>query len=328
MQNPTSFLLVVKAGHAEAAATAGEMLSWLVKRGHEARVVPANTSPAALRADAEEVDAVIVLGGDGTVVGVCRKLAGMERPVPYIGVNFGQVGFLAEVPPDDWEPWLDCLLAGKLAARPRLTLAWMVRRDGQTVDEGFAVNDVVVGRGSLARVLPVRVVVEEPPQGDGDICPRSVASASPEAGYGEIHDLGWIRSDGILISTPQGTSAYALSAHGPLLHPDVVGLALTPISPFFKSFAPMVLPSGNVIRLETAGQGGAEVFLTVDGQEGVALSEGDVVTVRGVEAGFFQLTPKTDTYFRRLRERGFIQTPDGQSPTGTGPGDTSREVFL
>lgn len=334
MQTPTSLLLVVKAGHIGAAAAAETMLSWFEARGVSAAVIPADAAPEALRRSARGRDAVIVLGGDGTVVGVCRKLADEENAAPpYLGVNFGQVGFLAEVPPDAWEPWFKRLLAGELAVRSRILLAWTARRGGRTCGEGFAVNDVVVGRGSLARVLPVRVVIEEPCRlaaGEdrdpghetGHVLSRDQAHA---AGHAD-HDLGWIRSDGILVSTPQGTSAYALSAHGPLLHPDVRGLTLTPISPFFKSFPPMVLPPDCRIRLETAAQPATEAFLTVDGQEGMALAGGDMVIVRGAGIRLLQFTPPADSYFGRLRERGFIQTPRGEQPPASSSAASSPAV--
>lgn len=297
-----SFLLVVKAGHAGALALARIMRSWLETRRASAAILAADAPAETLRAAAAGRSAVIVLGGDGTVVGVCRRLAGLGSAAPpYMGVNFGQVGFLAEVPPDGWEAWLERLLAGTLCARPRLCLAWEAR--GHAGVNGLAVNDVVVGRGSLARVLPVRVVVEDPD--------------------GEEHDLGWVRSDGMVISTPQGTSAYALSAHGALLHPDVRGLAVTPVSPFFKSFPAMVLPPERGVRLETAprapfpaenagrdeeGPLAVDAFLTVDGQEGFALAPGDAVTVRCLDAGLSQMTLPHDSYFGRLGERGFLRT--------------------
>lgn len=311
MGTSTSVLLVVKAGHAGALDLAGTMRSWLEARGASAAVLAADVPPEELRAAASGRDAVIVLGGDGTVVGVCRRLAALGAAAPpYMGVNFGQVGFLAEVAPGGWEICLERLLAGELRARPRLCLAWEARGTA-----GLAVNDVVVGRGSLARVLPVRVVVEGP--------------------GGEEHDLGWVRSDGMVISTPQGTSAYALSAHGALLHPDIRGMAVTPVSPFFKSFPAMVLPPDRRVRLETPprapfpadtpgrdedGPLAVDAFLTVDGQEGLALAPGDTVTVRCLDAGLSQLTPSRDSYFARLRERGFIGTGEdafrGDLPAG------------
>ncbi len=309
MQAPTSFLLVVKTGHAQAKALAATIQTWLQEHGAEAAIIPAGTEPEALCSAALGRHAVLILGGDGTVVGVCRKLAVLEHAAPpYIAINFGRVGFLAEVPPTQWQEYCRRLLAGELQRHPRLALAWEAQ--GQNEAGGFAINDVVVGRGAVARVLGVRIVVEY---------------------AGERHDLGWVRSDGILLSTPQGTSAYTLAAHGPLLHPDVQGLALTPISPFFKTFPAMVLPADRLIRLEIAKPSPStlsahraccspadirrhfacpDAVLTVDGQESFALSPGDIITVQSVDTGLSQLVPEQDSYFTRLRERGFIATSD------------------
>ena len=116
-----------------------------------------------------------------------RKLAGLD--IPLLGINFGQVGFLTELSAVGWEPALERLLAGKMITRTCLLLAWELLRDGTPIASGHAANDVVVGRGAIARVLPVHVFV------DGE-------------------DMGVVRSDGVIVSTPLGSSAYALSAHG------------------------------------------------------------------------------------------------------------------
>ena len=180
------------------------------------------------------------------------------------------------------------LLAGKMITRTCLLLAWELLRGGTPIASGHAANDVVVGRGAIARVLPVHVSV------DGE-------------------DMGVVRSDGVIVSTPLGSSAYALSAHGPLVHPKVQALTLTPISPFFKSFPPIVLPADSRIRLET-DDAAPDAFLTVDGQEGIPLCGGDVIRVQSLDAGLRVLSCSSGTYFQRLRERGFIQTGGTSAP--------------
>ena len=222
----------------------------------------------------------------GTFVGVGRKLAGLD--IPLLGINFGQVGFLTELSAVGWEPALERLLAGKMITRTCLLLAWELLRGGTPIASGHAANDVVVGRGAIARVLPVHVFV------DGE-------------------DMGVVRSDGVIVSTPLGSSAYALSAHGPLVHPKVQALTLTPISPFFKSFPPIVLPADSRIRLETDAAA-PDAFLTVDGQEGIPLCGGDVIRVQSLDAGLRVLSCSSGTYFQRLRERGFIQTDGTSAP--------------
>ena len=224
--------------------------------------------------------------GGGALVGVGRKLAGLD--IPLLGINFGQVGFLTELSAIGWEPALERLLAGKMITRTCLLLAWELLRGGTPIASGHAANDVVVGRGAIARVLPVHVFV------DGE-------------------DMGVVRSDGVIVSTPLGSSAYALSAHGPLVHPKVQALTLTPISPFFKSFPPIVLPADSRIRLETDAAA-PDAFLTVDGQEGIPLCGGDVIRVQSLDAGLRVLSCSSGTYFQRLRERGFIQTDGTSAP--------------
>ena len=291
MQSITSILIVTKAGHAAAESTSLSICRWLMERGVTCSILSAASTPSDIVSAARNADAVLVLGGDGTFIGVGRKLAGL--PIPLLGINFGQIGFLTELPADDWHTGLQSLLEGRMVSRTCLVLGWELSRDGSIIREGHAANDVVVGRGAIARVLPVRVVV------DGE-------------------DMGFIRSDGVIVSTPLGSSAYALSAHGPLVHPDVQALTLTPISPFFRSFPPMVLPADCRVRLET-DPAAPDAFLTVDGQEGIPLHGGDVVVVHRIETGLHVLSCRRELYFHRLRERGFIQTPDAHPGAQTSP---------
>lgn len=283
----SSFLIVVKAGHTAALALAKKILLWMRSREVDIALIAADVSPDDLRARARGRDAVLILGGDGTVVGVCRKLLqmGSEMP-PYLGINFGKIGFLAEFSPKKWENCCKYLIAGQLRIRSRLALAWSVPDRG----EGLAVNDVVVSRGALARVLPLRLIIEESDT--------------------SCHDLGWVRADGVLISSPLGSSGYTLSAHGSLIHPDVKVLAITPICPFFRGIPPVILPADCQIRLETQDsleyKQQVEACLTIDGQEGFSLEPGDSVIIRSISNGLSQLTLPADSYFGRLHERGLI----------------------
>lgn len=286
MHSVTSILRVTKARHAAAEATAAAVSQWLEAHGVACSALPADCPSEKLVGRARTSDAILILGGDGTFVGVGRKLAGLD--IPLLGINFGQVGFLTELSAVGWEPALERLLAGKMITRTCLLLAWELLRGGTPIASGHAANDVVVGRGAIARVLPVHVFV------DGE-------------------DMGVVRSDGVIVSTPLGSSAYALSAHGPLVHPKVQALTLTPISPFFKSFPPIVLPADSRIRLETDAAA-PDAFLTVDGQEGIPLCGGDVIRVQSLDAGLRVLSCSSGTYFQRLRERGFIQTDGTSAP--------------
>ena len=170
MHSVTSILLVTKARHAAAEATAAAVSQWLEAHGVACSALPADCPSEKLVGRARTSDAILILGGDGTFVGVGRKLAGLD--IPLLGINFGQVGFLTELSAVGWEPALERLLAGKMITRTCLLLAWELLRGGTPIASGHAANDVVVGRGAIARVLPVHVFV------DGE-------------------DMGVVRSDGV-----------------------------------------------------------------------------------------------------------------------------------
>ena len=289
------FLLVTKHGHAGALALGTEIRHWLEKRGVS---VAERTHPATraaddpgLRAEADRSDHVLVLGGDGTFLGVARQLAGSSASI--LGINFGRVGFLTDVEATDWRAALEALLGGRLGRTDRTLLAWSLERDGAELLSGHAVNDVVVGRGPLARVVNIGLTVSIPATG-----------GTPE----RAADIGWIRADGVLVSSPLGSSAYSLSARGPLVHPAVPALVVNAIAPFLGSMPPLVVPEAACVRLH-CGEGTAdtEIWLTVDGQEGYPLNPGDSVLVNGVPGGLHLVTGFGGGYLETLRGRGFIR---------------------
>ena len=149
MHSVTSILLVTKARHAAAKATAAAVSQWLEAHGVACSALPADCPSEKLVGRARTSDAILILGGDGTFVGVGRKLAGLD--IPLLGINFGQVGFLTELSAVGWEPALERLLAGKMITRTCLLLAWELLRGGTPIASGHAANDVVVGRGAIAR---------------------------------------------------------------------------------------------------------------------------------------------------------------------------------
>lgn len=267
-------LLVAKAGQAQSLCPV--LVAWLQEQGVSATCLAVDDPKLSFLAPMQ--DLVLVLGGDGTLVGLGRKL--MEYGVPILGINFGQVGFLAEISASNWQQEMMSILAGEFRIVQRLGLSWSLQRKTEIVAQGQAVNDLVLGRGALARIVSVGIKIDE-------------------------EDLGWVRADGIIVSTPLGTSAYALSAHGALLQPELDALALTPISPFFKSFPPLILAGSSLITLQA---GSSETFLTIDGQEGFNLQKQDELKVWG-KPGLKMLIPSHSSYFKRLRERGFISTP-------------------
>jgi NAD+ kinase len=248
---------------------------------------------ALLRRAAEDVKAVLVLGGDGTFIGVARHLAGMD--LPFMGLNLGRIGFLIETPACEWLSLLQGWLHGELDSGVHMALAWRVLRRGEPVMRGYGINDVVLGRGALARIAPIHLTVRRRHSGQNG---RAQAPAS---------EVGWIRADGIVVASPLGSSAYSLSAGGSLVHPEVPALLVTPVAPFLTGLPPLVLPVDAEIRLRGEDSGGAELFLTVDGQDGYALQPGDSVAVSVQEGALRILRRYPDAYLHTLVRHGFVK---------------------
>lgn len=245
-----NILIFCKKGHAGARELGSAMLAWLRERGLAPELVEARD-----HYDFPQLpDLAIALGGDGTILGIARFLAGTGRPI--LGVNFGRVGFLAALGADVWREGLEDALCGRLEDRPFLALAWELWRDGALAHSGVAINDVVVGRGCLARLTTLRLAI------DG-------------------RERGEIRSDGLIVTSPLGSSGYSVSAGGPLLSPALEVVGLTPICPFMANPAPLVLPAGATVEIKVEAASN-DCFLTLDGQIGHALRRLDLVVARGM----------------------------------------------
>lgn len=270
-------LVVFKARHARARALGHEVVAWLRARGLPARLCEAGG--AALAADGgagavRPARCAIVLGGDGTILGVARRFA--FSGVPLFGINFGRVGFLTSADPANWGERLESALSDTGAPRGCLALRWQIIRRGKPFTAGVAINDVVVARGGLARLVGLRVRL--------DGC-----------------DMGVLRCDGLLCCTPLGSSGYSASAGGSILHPCMDAVGLTPLCPYPDSASPLVLPGRVVCRVGVTPS--AEAWLTIDGQEGQPLEAGDEVVVSGAPDGVRFLGHLR--FFERLRVRGF-----------------------
>jgi NAD+ kinase len=261
-------MLVHKTGHDEACRLAGRMHRWLSDMGHRADV-----REAASMGDVPPgtTDLVVVLGGDGTMLGVARKLVG--QPVVLAGVNFGRVGFLTASDPEGWQPMLEACIAGKEPLRECSVLAWSVRNGEATIASGYAVNDVVLSHGAFSRVVSVDVRIDGVP-------------------------LTTIRGDGVVVATPVGSSGYCISAGGPLLAPDLDAVVFVPICPFLSLVPPAVLPAGKTIALQVM-KGSTDCYLTVDGQEGHLMHLGDEVEVRSLSRAL-RIVGDDNHFFRRM----------------------------
>jgi NAD+ kinase len=222
----------------------------------------------------ECADAAIVVGGDGTMLGVARQLAPYK--VPLIGVNQGRLGFMTDISLDQMMPLLKEMLSGKVRSEQRILLKGSIEREGEAVYSTLAFNDVVLSRGSGSGMVELHVEV------DG-------------------HFMYNQRSDGLIVATPTGSSAYALSAGGPILHPSLTGIGLVPIAPHALSNRPIVVPDSSVIVIEVVG--GREANVNFDMQSVARLLKHDRITVRRSEHTITFLHPEGWNYYDTLREK-------------------------
>ena len=219
-------------------------------------------------------DLAVVVGGDGTMLGIGRELA--PHNVPLIGINQGRLGFVTDIPLDNFEATLAPMLAGAYTEDRRSLIAAQVVREGKVVLDALAMNDVVVNRGATAGMVELRVEV------DG-------------------HFVANQRADGLIVATPTGSTAYALSAGGPMLHPSLPGWVLVPIAPHTLSNRPLVLADASEIVIElVAGRGASANF---DMQSLASLLHGDRVVLRRSEHQVRFLHPEGWNYFGTLRKK-------------------------
>ncbi|TVM18921.1 NAD(+) kinase [Oceanidesulfovibrio indonesiensis] len=290
-------LIVTKALDEKARRLGDEVCRFLESEGVAVRCVenaphamPAAESPVprALR-DAPGPDSIIVLGGDGTMLSVARHPEVFR--IPLIGLNLGKLGFLTDLCPDRWRDGLRSLVAGKYAVNTQMALQVEVFRpadDGEeTIYAGRVVNDVVVNRGDLARLANLEVIVD---------------------GF----SLDCVRADGIMVSTPQGTTGYAVSAGGPLVHPKLESITVTAICAFLNRFPPMVLPPESTVTI-VPRPSTTDLFLTLDGQEGFPVEEGDRIVVTRASQDLAFVSLYEETYLQRLVEKGFLGGADPAS---------------
>ena len=257
---------------------AGFLLSQGCKVAVEARTAAAtglNRYPA-LDADAigEQCDLGLVVGGDGTMLSIGRQLA--RHGTPLIGINQGRLGFVTDIPLENYQATLTPMLHGEYEEDHRPLMHARVEREGRIVFDAFAMNDVVVNRGATSGMVELRVVV------DG-------------------HFVANHRADGLIIASPTGSTAYALSAGGPMLHPSIPGWVLVPIAPHTLSNRPIVLADITEIAIELVS--GRDASANFDMQSLASLLHGDRILVRRSEYSVRFLHPRGWNYFDTLRKK-------------------------
>jgi NAD+ kinase len=223
-----------------------------------------------------EVQFVVVLGGDGTLLGAARRVA--RYGVPILGVNLGGLGFLTEIPLKNLYPAVELMLEGRLEMETRLMLETVVVRQGTETCRFLVLNDVVINKGALARIIDLDVFIND-------------------------QFLTTFRADGLIISTPTGSTAYNLSAGGPILYPTMASFILTPICPFTLTNRPILLPESHVVSITLSKRGEERVSLTFDGQVGFDLFQGDKVLIQKAEEKLRLIKSPDQSYFEILREK-------------------------
>lgn len=221
------------------------------------------------------VDMVLVLGGDGTMLSVSRLVA--EKGIPILGINLGSLGFITEVSRDEIFSTVSKILNDGCAIEERLMLSAAVHRDGKKLTEYTVLNDVVINKGAVARIIDLETNIN--------------------GNY-----VTTFKADGLIISTPTGSTAYSLSAGGPILYPTLESIVLTPICSHTLTNRPIVLPDNFKIEIIIKKMSG-DVFLTLDGQVGFSLMRGDVIEINKSDHKTKLLVPLEHDYFRVLRTK-------------------------
>ena len=224
----------------------------------------------------DQAELVVVLGGDGTLISVARLFS--SRQVPIVGVNLGSLGFLTEITVEQLYPVLEHCLAESHRITERMMLTVTVTRGEQEISRCQVLNDAVINKGALARIIELEARVND-------------------------NFLTTYKADGLIISTPTGSTGYSLSAGGPIVQPLMHCTVITPICPHTLTNRPIVISDESIIRIVVKSSFDEMVYLTLDGQVGVELQEGDCITVRRAETTTVLVTSPEKDYFAILRTK-------------------------
>ena len=279
--------IVLKPNQPDALKTVCELVSWLDERGItltgtpelERHRIQAETGCTVVQLPREDmaanVDLILVLGGDGTMIAVARMVG--DHEVPVLGVNYGGLGYLAEFRIEELYQALESILSGNFRLDRRVMLDVALQRGGELVTQNRVLNDVVINKSALARIIEIEAYLNQ----------RFVNS---------------FRADGLIIPTPTGSTAYNLSVGGPVIFPSMNAVVITPICPFTLSNRPIVVPDNATIELHLKTDE-EEVTLTLDGQVGFSLKVEDRVVIRKSSVTFNLVQPSNRNYFDVLRDK-------------------------
>jgi len=227
---------------------------------------------------ATAVDLILVLGGDGTLLAMADRIGQNGRDIPLLGVNFGSLGFLTEIRREELNETLSAVLSGRVELDERMMLRADTRRGDVVRESRVILNDVVFTRNALSRMLDLDVTV-------GDQFVTSV------------------KADGLIVASPTGSTAYNLSAGGPIVHPAMDAVVLTPIAPHMLTNRPIVIPAAREVRVRSSKGNNAEVYVTFDGQYGFPLASNEEVSITRAKRPLRLVRAAARSYFEVLREK-------------------------
>ncbi len=279
--------IVAKAHLTNVSPVVREVTEWLAGR-HVDAVIEVETARLADLVDRrtcskddlpKAVDLVLVLGGDGTLLGVANRIASVDANIPVLAVNCGSLGFLTEIRLPELYGALESVLGGTAGIDERQVLHARVLRDARVIADRLVLNDVVVGKSAQSNIIEVSISVG-----------------------GQF--VTWCRADGLIVASPTGSTAYNLAAGGPIVHPTVEALLLTPIAPHTLTNRPIVIANTAPVTVKPAlGGSHLEAFASFDGQFSVELEDGDVITVERAPRPLKVVRAESRGYFAVLREK-------------------------
>ena len=273
MKSVQSVGIIAKKQEQRVRLVMNETVEWLRERNVKVAIEP-ETEDASDSFVSEDMDAVIVLGGDGTLLRAARLVG--ERGVPLVGVNLGSLGFLTEVRLDERIAAFEAMIVGRYGIEERGMLHIEVSRDESTLSRYLALNDAVINKSALSRLIELEIRIDEKP-------------------------AIFTRSDGLIISTPTGSTAYSLAAGGPIMYPTLEAIVVTSICPHSLTNRPLVMPDRQELRVRLMR--GRDVMLTVDGQVGMSLLPNDCIRLRRADAPLKLLLPFQKRFFDILSEK-------------------------
>ena len=222
------------------------------------------------------IDLVIVVGGDGSILSACRKIAASD--VPLLGINLGRLGFLTDITPDEIEDRVALVLAGEFKQTQRFMLNTSISRNGEEIGSGTALNDVVLHPGMSVRMMEFELYV------DGEFV------------YSQ-------RSDGLIVATPTGSTAYALSAGGPLICPELDAMVCVPLNPHTLSSRPIVLHGDSKIEIRVNSKNELHPSVTCDGQDDLITEPGDTIRIKKHQHAISLIHPKDNNFYKVSRSK-------------------------